>query len=113
MINMDQTYLFELDANLSPTILIKQILERLNTFKISKANKPLRLNEVPEYSEEDLLSGGAVGETVETEEMMQTVTNLKKLSSKYKWKRSRWLRYCPVALKNGSIVEGRPEFSAA
>ena len=57
---MDQSYLIELDSNLSPTILINHILQRLNAFIINKAHRPIRLSEPPELSEEELLSSDNV-----------------------------------------------------
>jgi adenylate/nucleoside-diphosphate kinase len=111
MSNMNQSYLFELDANVSPTILIKQLITRLETHVISKAARPLRLSDPLEISEEEALNNQ--GEQMETEELMQNITIQRNLSTKFKWRRSKWLRYCPVALKNGQILEGRAEYAAA
>lgn len=111
MSNMNQSYLFELDANVSPTVLIKQLITRLETHVISKAARPMRLSDPLEISEEEALNNQ--GEQMETEELMQNVTVQRNLSSKFKWRRSKWLRYCPVSLKNGQILEGRAEYAAA
>ena len=53
MANMDQSYLLELDANLSPTILIKQFLLRLQSYTVTKAAKPLRIVDPVAGSEEE------------------------------------------------------------
>jgi adenylate/nucleoside-diphosphate kinase len=111
MSNMDQSYLIELDANISPTILIKQLMDRLDVFIIRKATKSLRLNDPVEVqSDED----GVVQqlEPIDAEELMQSVTVQARISPKFKWRRSKWLKYCPVSLRNGSIVDGRPEYAA-
>lgn len=111
MANMDQSFLIELDSNASPTLLIKQLIERLNTFLIHKACKPMRLFDPIELSEEEL--GNQMSESVDTEELMQTLTIQRRLSKQFKWRRSKWSKYCPVSLKNGAIVDGRSEYAAA
>jgi adenylate/nucleoside-diphosphate kinase len=107
---MDQSYLVELDTNVSPTILIKQLIERLNNFHVHKAAKVLRLSDAKDIPEEEVAA--SLSDSIETEEMIQNLVIQKRLSPKFKWRRSKFLRYCPVSLKNGSLVEGRPEFAA-
>jgi adenylate/nucleoside-diphosphate kinase len=111
MANMDQSYLIELDTNVSPTILIKQLIERLNNFHVHKACKVLRLSDAKDIPEEEVAA--SLSDSIETEEMIQNLIIQKRLSPKFKWRRSKWLRYCPVSLKNGALVEGRSEFAAA
>ena len=114
MSNMDQSYLVELDANLSPTVLIKQLLERLNNFIIRKATKPKRLAEAPEQLlDEDGTVAQQQLDPVDAEELLQAASILERITPKYKWRRSKWLKYCPVSLRNGTIVDGRPEYTAA
>ena len=114
MANMDQSYLLELDANLSPTILIKQLLMRLQSYTINKAAKPLRIVERPEVGEgeeeQQVESGIADGEV---EEAFNAALNKRRLSSKFKWRKSKFSYYCPVSLKNGKTVPGKPDYAAA
>ena len=113
MSNMDQSYLIELDANVSPTYLIKQLMERLNMFIIRKATKAKRLNEPAEQlTDEDGTVIPQQLDPVDAEELLNTAAVQDRIAAKYKWKRSKWLKYCPVSLRNGSIVDGRPECAA-
>lgn len=112
MANMDQSFLLELDSNLSPTILMKQLLLRLQSYQIRKAAKPLRMSEPVEMSEEE--SGGDhFIDTGEIEETLSALQNRRRLSSKFKWRRSKCSFYCPVSLKDGKIVSGKAEFAAS
>ena len=49
----------------------------------------------------------------EIEEAMNGLEGRKRLGAKFKWRRSKFGFYCPVALKSGRTVAGRPEFAAA
>jgi adenylate/nucleoside-diphosphate kinase len=33
------------------------------------------------------------------------------VAPRYRWKRSRWMRSCPVALHEGNVMPGKPEFA--
>ena len=120
MANMDQSFLLELDANLSPTILIKQLMLRLDGYKISKAARPLRLSDPVEVGEgEEGGEGGEGGEPSgfldvgDIEEAMTTLQVKHRLAAKFKWRRSKCHYYCPVSLKDGRIVQGRQEYAAS
>ena len=47
-------------------------------------------------------------EEINTEELLRTVREINKPAGKFRWRRSRWGRYCPVALSEGEIVPGAP-----
>ncbi len=115
MANMDQSYLIELDSNLSPTLLIRQLLLRLQSYNICKAARPIRLNEPVEANagEEESASQDHFVDHAELEEAMTQLYVKKRLTPKYKWRRSKCGFYCPVNLKDGKIVSGKPDFSAA
>ncbi|XP_019911836.2 adenylate kinase 9 isoform X2 [Esox lucius] len=49
--------------------------------------------------------------TEDWEELLPTLCSCKTVVPGFKWRRSRWGRACPVALKEGKMVKGRPEFS--
>ena len=118
MANMDQSYLLELDSNLSPTILIKQLLMRLQSYTINKAAKPLRIIERTDSGEggeggeeeQPVESGMADGEV---EEAFNAALNKRRLSSKFKWRKSKFSYFCPVSLKNGKTVPGKSDYAAA
>ncbi|RNA14891.1 adenylate kinase 9-like [Brachionus plicatilis] len=113
MANMDQSYLIELDSNLSPTILIKQLLLRLESYPIRKAAKVLRMSEPVEVNEEEAANTDHFVDTIEIEENLSSLQSRKKLSGKFKWRRSKCAFYCPVSLKDGKIVSGKPDYAAS
>lgn len=39
------------------------------------------------------------------------MSTIKTVASGFAWRRSRWAHICPVALKEGKIIPGMPEFS--
>ena len=115
MASMDQSFLIELDSNLSPTILTKQLLLRFQSYPIRKAAKPMRMSDPPEETGEE--EGGAGGDAFldngEVEETLNILTTRRRIAPKYKWRRSKCSYYCPVSLKEGKIVNGRAEFAAS
>ena len=115
MANMDQSYLLELDANLSPTVLAKQLLMRLQSYTINKAFKPMRMQEplVVEAGEEEAQDVPAPVDNGEIEEQIAALETKRRIAAKFKWRRSKCSYYCPVSLKKGRTVVGRPEFAAA
>ena len=115
MASMDQSYLIELDTNLSPTILMKQLILRFQSYTISKAAKPLRMNEPVETGEEGEEGGGGGGEFIdgEIEDILNTMQSKRRLAAKFKWRRSKCSYYCPVSLKDGRILNGKAEFAAS
>lgn len=112
MANMDESFLLELDANLSPTILIKQLLMRLQSYTINKAAKPLRIVDHVEGSEEEQQADGGMADG-EVEEAFNAALNKRRLSPKFKWRKSKFSFHCPVSLKNGKTAPGRPDYAAA
>jgi adenylate/nucleoside-diphosphate kinase len=113
MANMDQSYLIELDSNLSPTLLIRQLILRLQSYNISKAARPIRMNEPIEIGGEEEANNEHFVDHNELEEAMNGLSVKKRVTPKYKWRRSKCGFYCPVNLKDGKIVSGKPEYAAA
>jgi adenylate/nucleoside-diphosphate kinase len=116
MANMDQSFLIELDANISPTILNKQLIQRLQSYVIRKAARPMRINEpfVINSEEEEGATdqGSSFIDPTEMEEILNGLQYKRRLNSKYKWHRSKFSYYCPVSLKNGKIISGKPDYAA-
>ena len=63
---------------------------------------PIRLQD-PEDDE--------VPEDIDTDELMRSLAPKEMVAPRYRWRRSRWLRYCPVALAEGNLAQGKPEFA--
>lgn len=135
MANMDQSYLIELDANLSPTILIRQTIQRLETYPVRRAARVLRLNEPPEAASEHAGEEGEEGgeeeahaeeeeeeqnqadiyiDPMESEETLGILMGKRRLAPGFKWRRSNFSYICPVSLRDlGRIRTGRNEFAAS
>ncbi|NXB23981.1 KAD9 kinase, partial [Rhagologus leucostigma] len=47
------------------------------------------------------------------EELLRALSSYKLIAPRYRWRRSRWGQVCPVALKEGDIVMGNPEFAVS
>ncbi|NWZ45012.1 KAD9 kinase, partial [Brachypodius atriceps] len=47
------------------------------------------------------------------DELFRTLSSYKLIAPRYRWHRSRWGQVCPVALKEGDIVMGNPEFAVS
>lgn len=45
------------------------------------------------------------------DELFRALSSYKLIAPRYRWRRSRWGQVCPVALKEGDIVMGNPEFA--
>jgi len=91
MANMDQSYLLELDANMSPTVLVRQLLLRLDSYPIRKAFRVLRFQEpvVVEAGEEGDSPDAAYVDNGELEEAMNGLEARRRISAKFKWRRSK------------------------
>ncbi|NWV23991.1 KAD9 kinase, partial [Origma solitaria] len=47
------------------------------------------------------------------DELFQALSSYELIAPRYRWRRSRWGQVCPVALKEGDIVMGNPEFAVS
>ncbi|NXB53698.1 KAD9 kinase, partial [Leucopsar rothschildi] len=47
------------------------------------------------------------------DELFRALSSCKLIAPRYRWRRSRWGQVCPVALKEGDIVMGNPEFAVS
>uniref|UniRef100_A0A8C2ZHF6 AAA+ ATPase domain-containing protein n=1 Tax=Cyclopterus lumpus TaxID=8103 RepID=A0A8C2ZHF6_CYCLU len=45
------------------------------------------------------------------EDLLRIMSSSRTVSPGFRWRRSRWSRTCPVALKEGKIIPGKPELS--
>ncbi|KAK1171736.1 adenylate kinase 9 [Acipenser oxyrinchus oxyrinchus] len=98
MTDHDPQYLIELDGNMSPNELFMSVISRLESMGLRSVAVAVRLLE----SEE---------EEIDTDELLRTLSTSNMVAPRYRWRRSRWGRACPVALKQGHIIMGKPNFS--
>jgi len=91
--------------------MLQQLLQRLSCFPVRPAVLPTLLSDQPEdQPEEDNEEvEPELVEDVETEELMRSVASKLTPSARFRWRRSRWLRHCPVALADGVLMPGKPE----
>ncbi|NWY11829.1 KAD9 kinase, partial [Aphelocoma coerulescens] len=47
------------------------------------------------------------------DELFRALSSYKLIAPRFRWRRSRWGQVCPVALKEGDIVMGNPEFAVS
>ncbi|KFZ61607.1 Adenylate kinase 9, partial [Podiceps cristatus] len=47
------------------------------------------------------------------DELFRVLSSYKLIAHRYRWRRSRWGRACPVALKEGEIVMGNPDLAVS
>ncbi|XP_026878248.2 adenylate kinase 9 isoform X1 [Electrophorus electricus] len=102
MADHDPQYLFELDGNKDPEELFLSVAARLESMAVRRAAVPVRLLQLGEE---------AVPEDTDTEELLRALSSFNTVVPGFRWGRSRWGRTCPVALKEGKNIKGKPEFS--
>ncbi|CAL8318129.1 unnamed protein product [Merluccius merluccius] len=93
-------YLFELDGNNSHDELYMCVMSRLESMALKRASVPVPLSQADE--EESLPN--------ETEDLLRATSSSKTVAPGFRWRRSRWGTICPVALKEGSIIQGKHQF---
>ncbi|KAL2082220.1 hypothetical protein ACEWY4_022038 [Coilia grayii] len=103
MADHDPLYRFELDGNQPPEELFMSVISRLESMALPRAAVPIRLLQVED--EED------IPDDTDTDELLRTLSSRKMVCPGMRWRRSRWGRACPVALKEGAIIQGKPEFA--
>ncbi|KAJ8009601.1 hypothetical protein DPEC_G00090590 [Dallia pectoralis] len=102
MADHDSLNLFELDGNKNPEELLMSVLSRLESMSVRRAAVPIQHFQMDkDYLPDDL----------DTEELLRTLCAYKTVAPGFRWRRSRWGRACPVALKEGKTVKGKAEFS--
>ncbi|KAL9969395.1 hypothetical protein ACROYT_G021608 [Oculina patagonica] len=105
MADHDQQKLIELDGNENPKVVFKSLMMKLNTFKLNHALVPLRLQGGEE--------GDEISDDTETDDLLRTLAATEMVAPKFRWRRSKWGRACPVSLKEGNIVQGMAQFSVS
>jgi adenylate/nucleoside-diphosphate kinase len=80
----------------------ENMMRQISVLDIPRALIPIELKNIEELPEE-----------ISTDELLRSVRNFNKPSQLFRWRRSRWGRYCPVALADGELVLGSPNFALA
>uniref|UniRef100_A0AAV2K976 Nucleoside-diphosphate kinase n=1 Tax=Knipowitschia caucasica TaxID=637954 RepID=A0AAV2K976_KNICA len=93
-------HLLELDGNDKPEDLHLNVLSRLGGMAIHRPSLPVLLS-----NEDDNLP-----EDTEMDTLMRIMSSAKVVAPGFRWRRSRWGGICPVALKEGKVIPGKPEF---
>ena len=90
----------------SPADINLQLMSKLAALDLPRANVPILLrcdDEAPEELATEELA----------EAWLRRVREVNKPAAKFRWRRSKWGRYCPVALAQGEIATGAPDLSLA
>ncbi|XP_063079133.1 adenylate kinase 9 isoform X2 [Engraulis encrasicolus] len=95
-------YRFDVDGNQSSEDIFMSVISRLDSMALPRAAVPIRLQQM---EEED------IPDEIDSEELLRTLSSRHTPAPGVRWRRSRWGRVCPVALKEGSIIQGKPEFA--
>uniref|UniRef100_H3AND6 Adenylate kinase 9 n=1 Tax=Latimeria chalumnae TaxID=7897 RepID=H3AND6_LATCH len=105
MVDQDPQYLIELDGNKDPDEQFNSLLACLQTMGLKAVAVPKRLvNPEEESLPEDM-------ETNKQEELFRTLSSNNIVAPRFRWRRSRWGRACPVALKEKNFVMGVPDLA--
>ncbi|KAJ0026848.1 hypothetical protein NQD34_017848, partial [Periophthalmus magnuspinnatus] len=92
--------LMELDGNDKPNDLHLYVMSRLGGMAIHHASLPVLLSNDDDNLPED----------TDMEDLMRMMSSSNVVAPGFRWRRSRWGGTCPVALKEGKIVPGIPDF---
>ncbi|KAM9002916.1 adenylate kinase 9 [Sarcophilus harrisii] len=103
MADHDSQFLIELDGNKTAEELHESVISRFDCLGLRRAAVITKL----QSSEEEIT------ENMENDELFRVLSSYKLIAPRYRWHRSRWGRACPVALKEGNIVMGLPDFSVS
>ncbi|XP_058275606.1 adenylate kinase 9 isoform X1 [Hirundo rustica] len=102
--DQDCRYLIEVDGSQQPDYVFEAVAGRLQSMDVQSAAPIIRLQR---EEEEETLEGK------QNDELFRALSSYKLIAPRYRWRRSRWGRVCPVALKEGDIVMGNPEFAVS
>ncbi|KAG7244154.1 hypothetical protein INR49_004227 [Caranx melampygus] len=81
---------------------LESVMSRLGSMAIKRVSIPILLHQT---DDEEL------PEDVGTEMLLRILSSSSAVAPGFRWRRSRWGQTCPVALKEGKIIPGKPEFS--
>ena len=82
---------------------MQALLIKLTSLAIPRALAPKKLISGEDDEEEP--------EGIDSDMFLQQLSESETLHPNFRWRRSRWGRFCPVELAKGNMVLGRMEFS--
>ncbi|XP_070781653.1 adenylate kinase 9 [Enoplosus armatus] len=100
MMDHNPLYLLELDGNNTPEELHSSVMSHLGSMAIKRVSIPVLLHQTDDELPED----------ADTEDLLRIMSSSRAVAPGFRWRRSRWGRTCPVALKEGKVIPGKPEF---
>ncbi|XP_035880458.1 adenylate kinase 9 [Phyllostomus discolor] len=103
MAEHNSLHFIELDGNRPPEELFTTVMSRLKFLNLRRAAILTKL----QSAEEEM------NDTMDNDELFRTLSSYKVIAPRYRWKRSRWGRTCPVVLKEGHIIPGLPDLSVS
>ncbi|XP_068199434.1 adenylate kinase 9 [Antennarius striatus] len=100
MMEHNPLYLLELDGNKTPEELHTFVLSHLGSLAINRVSVPVLLHQT---DDEELPVD------IEPDELLRVMSSSRTVAPGFRWRRSRWGQTCPVALKEGKVIPGKPE----
>lgn len=79
-------------------------MARLSCYVLRPAAVPIPLSD-PDDEE--------AAEELETDELLRSMASKNMVAPRFRWRRSRWLRNCPVALSEGNLTPGKAQYTVA
>ncbi|XP_075253347.1 adenylate kinase 9-like [Convolutriloba macropyga] len=104
MFDHDPQNLIEINAILNEKTVFRQIMQKLTMLSFRPAIVPMRLH----GSEEEELP-----EDMDTDELFRQMAPVNHPGPRWRWRRSQWGRFCPVSLREGNILWGKPDFGVS
>ncbi|KAM4771030.1 adenylate kinase 9 [Rhinophrynus dorsalis] len=104
IIDHNPQYLIELDGNKKTDELFRSVLSRLESLGLRHGAVVMKLQN---SEEEETLEGA------ESDDIFRALASSHIIAPRYRWRRSRWGLTCPVALKDGFIKRGLPQFAVS
>ncbi|XP_037607172.1 adenylate kinase 9 [Sebastes umbrosus] len=101
MTNHNPLYLLELDGNNTPEELHSCVMSRLGSMAIKRVPIPVILHQTDDEELE---------EDIHTDDLVRIMSSSRTAAPGFGWRRSRWGRTCPVALREGKVIPGKPDF---
>nr|XP_055042295.1 adenylate kinase 9 isoform X3 [Misgurnus anguillicaudatus] len=95
-------YLIELNGNEDQEELFESVMYRLESMAVRRAAAPVSLMSIEEAE---------LADQMDMDGLLHTLSYSKIVAPGFHWRRSQWSSTCPVALKEGRMIKGRPEFS--
>ncbi|KAJ3607116.1 hypothetical protein NHX12_026630 [Muraenolepis orangiensis] len=86
---------------------LEAVMSRLESMALKRPSVPVLLSQA---DEEEIPEEELPEEESETEDLLRAVCSSRTVAPGFRWRRSRWGSVCPVALQEGSIIQGKRLF---